>query len=368
MQQTPLHSQHVARGAKMVDFSGWDMPLHYGSQLQEHNIVRSGCGLFDVSHMGVVDVRGAESTTLLQRLLACDVARLPAVEPGQVGRGMYGVMLTERGYIADDLIVYRLGENVYSVVVNAGTRKKDIAWMRTHASALGVEINERSELAIIAVQGPKASTSLSHVLPEGLESDVKNLKPFHIIDRDGWRIARTGYTGEDGFEFMIPDDWAERVWRGLVLAGGVPVGLGARDTLRLEAGFNLYGNDMDEKHNPMESGVGWTIHWQPESRGFIGRQAIEQLRNRDDNKKRVGLVMQGKGVLRDRQKVVVAGVEVGEITSGGFSPTLKKGIALARVVANLAVGVECHVDVRGRLLPVSVVRPPFVKNGQPVRN
>ncbi|MBF0194888.1 MAG: glycine cleavage system aminomethyltransferase GcvT [Magnetococcales bacterium] len=366
MKHTPLHSVHVASGAKMVDFFGWDMPLHYGSQLQEHNLVRSGCGMFDVSHMGVVDLYGEGSQALLQRILACDVARIPVVAPGQPGKGSYGLMLTERGNIADDLIVYRLEDNLFTLVVNAATRKKDVAWIRAHAPALGVEVREQKDFAIIAVQGPKAHESLGHSISSNLVKKVQALKPFNIIVEGGFRIARSGYTGEDGFEFIIPKDKAIRVWNGLVMAGASPVGLGARDTLRLEAGLNLYGKDMDEKHNPLESGVAWTINWEPASRDFIGRQALEILRNKTDNKKRVGLVLQGRGVLRDKQNVMQNGVKVGEITSGGFSPTLKKGIALARVKGNIELGCECQVEVRGKHMPVKVVRAAFVKKGQPV--
>jgi aminomethyltransferase len=366
MRQTSLHSQHVALGAKMVDFSGWDMPLHYGSQLKEHHAVRKCCGLFDVSHMGVIDLAGPGSQAMLQRILACNVARLPVVEPGQPGQGLYGLMLNERGNIADDLIVYRLGQDLFSVVVNAGTRKKDITWIRAHAPAFGVEVVERNNLSILALQGPRAHESLEHALPEALAKKVIALKPFHILNEDGWRIARTGYTGEDGFEFMIPNEWAARVWGGLLRAESYPVGLGARDTLRLEAGLNLYGSDMDEAHSPLESGVAWTMDWEPGSRDFIGRPALELLRDKSDGKRRVGLVLQSKGVLRDHQKVILGGVKMGEITSGGYSPTLEKGIALARVQAGLKVGMECQVEVRGRLLPVKVVRPLFVKRGESV--
>ncbi|MBF0382740.1 MAG: glycine cleavage system aminomethyltransferase GcvT [Magnetococcales bacterium] len=366
MKQTPLHSVHVASGAKLVDFSGWEMPLHYGSQLQEHELVRSGCGLFDVSHMGVVDLYGEGSQALLQRILACDVARMPVVEPGQAGRGIYGLMLTERGNIADDLIVYPLARDLYCLVVNATTSKKDVAWIRAHASAMGVEVRNRDDVAIIAAQGPKASACLGHALSENLVKKVQALKPFNIIVDGDYRIARSGYTGEDGFEFIVPKTMAVRVWNGLVLAGASPVGLGARDTLRLEAGLNLYGKDMDEKHSPLESGVAWTIDWDPPNRDFIGRPALEVLRKKGNSKKRIGLILQERGVLRDKQKVLQGGNIVGEITSGGFSPTLKKGIALARVNSNIQLGDECQVEVRGRHLAAKVVRPVFVKKSQPV--
>ena len=363
MQQTPLHDRHVALGAKMVDFSGWEMPLHYGSQLKEHHAVRTCCGLFDVSHMGVVDLTGAGCQELLQRIVACNVARMPVVEPGEPGRGLYGLMLTERGNIADDLIIYRLGKDSFSMVVNAGSKKKDITWIRAHALAFGVKVNVRNDLTILALQGPKAHESLEHALPSGLADRVTKLPPFHFLVHDGWRIARTGYTGEDGFEFMVPAEWAIRVWNGLLRAEVYPVGLGARDTLRLEAGLNLYGKDMDEKHTPIESGVAWTVDWEPDTRNFIGRPALESRRKQPVSIKRVGLLLQDKGVLRDGQKVLYAGKEVGAITSGGYSPTLGKGIALARVAGTLNVGMQCQIAVRGRMLAADVVRLPFVKRG-----
>ncbi len=239
-----------------------------------------------------------------------------------------------------------------------------MVWIRAHALAFGVEVKERTDLSILALQGPKAKESLEHALPGQLLQKVLALKPFGFLAQDGWRIARTGYTGEDGFEFMIPNEWALRVWGGLLRAVAVsPVGLVARDTLRLEAGLNLYGNDMDEKHNPLESGVGWTVDWEPMHRDFIGRPALEPLRGKGGGSKRVGLVLRSKGVLRDRQRVIHDGVDVGYITSGGYSPTLEKGIALARVKPGLQAGMVCEVEVRGRHMPVDVVRPPFVKRG-----
>ncbi|MBF0455681.1 MAG: glycine cleavage system aminomethyltransferase GcvT [Magnetococcales bacterium] len=364
MAQTSLHNRHVALGAKMVDFSGWEMPLHYGSQLQEHHEVRRCCGLFDVSHMGIIDLLGEGGEDLLQRLLACDVARLPVVEPGDPVPGAYGLMLNDRGNVADDLILFRLKKGLFSLVVNASTRKKDLAWLRAHAPSFGVQVVLRQELAILALQGPKAPDSLEHALPSHLVEKVAALRPFQMLVEGGWRVARTGYTGEDGFELMFPAEWSERVWNGLLRGEMVsPVGLGARDTLRLEAGLNLYGTDMDEKHNPLESGVAWTIDWEPESRDFIGRAALKKWRYGGVDKKRVGLILQDKGVLRNQQKVLLGGKIMGEITSGGYSPTLGKGIALARVASHLEVGGGCQVEVRGRHLEARIVSLPFVKRG-----
>ena len=359
MKRTPLFDRHVALGARMVDFSGWEMPLHYGSQLREHHAVRQECGLFDVSHMGVVDLEGTGVDALLAWLLANDVGRIPT--PGQ---GQYGVMLNIKGGIADDLIAYRLAAGRFFLVVNAGTREKDLAWIRVHAPSYGVTVRERRDLCVLALQGPDAAAILGHCLFEGLMRRVHDLKPFHFITDNGWRIARTGYTGEDGYELMVPEAAAGALWDGLLRAGAAPVGLGARDTLRLEAGLNLYGHDMDEQTTPMASGLAWTVAWDPAHRDFIGRQALEPLWDTPSPFKRMGLVLEEKGVLRDHQEVFCAGKPVGTITSGGYSPTLERGIALARLAASVKPGDRCEVAIRNRRLPARAVRPPFVRNGR----
>ncbi|MBF0141270.1 MAG: glycine cleavage system aminomethyltransferase GcvT [Magnetococcales bacterium] len=355
VKKTILHQHHVDLKATMVPFGGWDMPLHYGSQLKEHLRVREDCGVFDVSHMGIFDLIGPGVDDFLRMLLANDVAKIP-----RAGQGQYTVMLNERGHVADDLIVYRLGEGFFSAVVNAGTLDKDLTWMRIHAASYGVEVTWRKDMAMLALQGPQVMQRLQHCFPMELERRVQALKPFHILVEDGWRIARTGYTGEDGFEIMMEAERALVVWDSLMRAGIAPVGLGARDTLRLEAGLNLYGQDMDEKTNPLESGLGWLVAWEPKSRDFIGRKMLETYRDQPDLKQRYGLILQEKGVLRNHQEVLIQGRQVGEITSGGYSPTLQKGIALARLEPGLRWGDRCEVMVRGRGLAAEIVRPPFV--------
>ncbi len=359
MKKTPLHGRHLQLGARMVDFSGWEMPLHYGSQLREHHAVRQGCGLFDVSHMGVIDLNGEGVDDLLAWLLANDVRRIP-----HVGSSQYGVMLNIKGGVADDLITYRLAADAFFLVVNAGNRDKDLAWIRVHAPGYGVTVTERRDLCILALQGPEALTVLAHCLPEPVHQRVSALKPFHFLTENGWRIARTGYTGEDGFELMIPDIAAASLWDGLLRAGAEPIGLGARDTLRLEAGMNLYGRDMDEETSPLESGLKWTIAWDPLHRDFIGRQALEPHWGQPVSLKRMGLILEEKGVLRDHQEVFLDGEPVGRVTSGGYSPTLETGIALARLATRVKPGAICEVAVRNRRLKARAVRPPFVRQGK----
>ncbi|MFZ6049061.1 glycine cleavage system aminomethyltransferase GcvT [Pseudomonas sp. CR3202] len=355
-QRTPLHDQHVALGAKMVDFGGWDMPLHYGSQVEEHHQVRRDCGVFDVSHMTVVDVAGSQATAWLQHLLANDVERLQTP-----GKALYSAMLDERGGVIDDLIVY-LTAGGYRLVVNAATREKDLAWMHQRSQGHEVQLSLRSDLAILAIQGPSARTRVAELLSTERAALIHELKPFQGLPDDDWFIARTGYTGEDGLEIMLPADQVAGLFNELVGAGIAPIGLGARDTLRLEAGMNLYGQDMTEDVSPLVSNMAWTIAWEPESRDFIGRQALEAERAAGPASKLVGLVLEERGVLRAHQVVRVEGVGEGEITSGSFSPTLNKSIAMARVP--MATGERAEVEIRGKWFPVRVVRPNFVRNGK----
>jgi len=353
--KTPLYDAHVASGARIVDFGGWDMPLHYGSQLEEHHAVRGAAGLFDVSHMTVVDVAGDEATAFLQKLLANDVARLGD------GKALYSCMLNDDAGVIDDLIVYRRGEGRYRVVVNAATRARDLAWIGEHAAGRSIDLRERDDLAMVAVQGPDARATASGVLRSGLAEAAMSLKPFSATEADDWFVGRTGYTGEDGFEVVMPAADARAFWDACLASGARPCGLGARDTLRLEAGMNLYGADMDESISPLECGLAWTVAWEPGERDFTGRKALERLRQKA-LRRFVGLVLEGKGVLRNHMRVVVEGVGEGEITSGGFSPTLNRSIAMARVPAGEYE--RAAVDVRGRLLPVRIVDMPFVRHGK----
>jgi aminomethyltransferase len=355
MRTTPLNGTHRAAGAKMVAFSGWDMPLHYGSQIEEHHAVRRDAGMFDVSHMLAVDVLGRGARDFLRRLLANDVAKLR-----EAGRALYSCMLNPEGGVLDDVIAYHLGAERYRVVVNAGRAEQDVAWMMRQAGddTAGVKITPRRDLAMIAVQGPHARSKLwAH--STAVRDATEHLPQFAAVESDGMLIARTGYTGEDGFEIMLDAGQAEGLWAGLRAAGVVPAGLGARDTLRLEAGLNLYGEDMDETVNPFECGLKWTVDLGAD-RDFIGRAA---LLARPGSQQRIGLVLLERGVMRAHQPLRCAGTQ-GVITSGGFSPTLGKSIALARVptAVDAAAGVE--VSLREKWTPARAVRPPFVRNGR----
>jgi aminomethyltransferase len=367
--KTALYDTHIRSGAKIVDFGGWEMPLHYGSQIEEHHAVRRDAGMFDVSHMGVVDLRGDRVREFLQHLLANDVGRLKTP-----GKALYSCMLLPSGGVIDDLIVYFLSDTWFRLVVNAGTRDKDLAWIRRHAAAFTVTVAEQGDLAMIAIQGPNAREKTLPLLAPAQRTIAQGLAPFYGVSLDSWFVARTGYTGEDGFEVTLPAQDAARTWDALRAQGVVPAGLGARDTLRLEAGMNLYGNDMDEDHHPLESGLAWTVAFEPGGRDFIGREALENVR-RTGSREFVGLLLEERGVLRSHQKVVVAGtgngvpgsaasgpLPTGEVTSGTFSPTLNRSIALARVPVTAATSVQ--VEIRGKLHAASIVKPPFVRHGK----
>ena len=354
-QKTVLNATHRALGAKMVDFGGWDMPLNYGSQIDEHHVVRRDAGMFDVSHMTVVDLHGANTRAFLRRLLANSVGKLKVS-----GKALYSCMLNEQGGVIDDLIVYFLSEDFFRVVVNASTRDKDLAWIEKQAKAYEVKVTERADLAMIAVQGPNARAKVQSLLSDGAREKAIKIGKFVAVEGDGLFIARTGYTGEDGYEIIVPEAQAVDLWNRLIGAGVAPAGLGARDTLRLEAGMNLYGQDMDEAITPWEAGLAWTVALD-EGRDFIGRAALEKQQADDIKRVMVGLVMDDKGVLRHGQRVVTAHGD-GEILSGTFSPTLAKAIAFARVPAD--AGDKAQVDIRGKLVPVRIVKYPFVRDGR----
>ncbi|MEW8026477.1 MAG: glycine cleavage system aminomethyltransferase GcvT [Candidatus Thiodiazotropha sp.] len=357
--QTVLYDAHQAMGARLVPFGGWDMPLHYGSQLEEHHQVRRDAGMFDVSHMTVVDIKGDGVKPFLRYLLANDVEKLK-----QTGRALYTCMLNEAGGVVDDLIVYYLRDSWFRLVVNAGTTEKDLAWLARRAETHEVTITPRRDLAMIAVQGPNARSKTLPLLSDVLQRTGADLKPFNAVADGDWFLARTGYTGEDGFEIMLPGDQAASFWGQLHDAGVEPCGLGARDTLRLEAGMNLYGSDMDEKTSPLESGLGWTVAWDPSERDFVGRSVLERQRNDPNRRRFIGLVLTGRGVLRNHLKLYDGEREIGEITSGGFAPTLERSIAFARVLPD--IGETCEVEMRGKRAKAQVVKPPFVRNGKAV--
>jgi aminomethyltransferase len=352
--RTQLFDTHVAAGARMVDFGGWEMPLHYGSQIVEHHAVRNDAGMFDVSHMTIIDLDGAGAFDYLRHLTANDPAKLT-----EVGRAQYGVLLNDKGGIVDDLIVYRR-MNGWRAVVNAATRAKCLRWFEQHAKGFSMAIDQRADLAMIAVQGPHAIAKFEKV--SGI-SGAAEMKPFNMLERDTWMVARTGYTGEEGVEVMLPAAEGIALWKQLVAAGVTQCGLAARDTLRLEAGLNLYGQDMDDTHSPLESNLAWTVAWEPAERNFVGRVALEAKRAAGVNRKLTGVVLEAKGVIRHGQRIVTNAGD-GEVTSGIFSPTLGYSIALARLPK--AANGAAQVDIRGKLLPCRIVRPPFVRNGKQV--
>ncbi|MCB1826797.1 MAG: glycine cleavage system aminomethyltransferase GcvT [Coxiellaceae bacterium] len=352
--RTPLYEKHQAAGAQLVDFAGWEMPLHYGSQIEEHQCVRKAVGMFDVSHMGVLDVSGPGARNFLRYALANDIAKLKTP-----GKALYSCMLNEAGGVVDDLIVYFLTENEYRIVLNAGTRETDIAWLQSLAKDFDVTLTEKPDLAIVALQGPEALPLLFSMLSDELVEKVKALKPFEFFKDADVMVARTGYTGEDGVEIIVPNELAVGLWEDFLNEQVRPCGLGARDTLRLEAGYNLYGSDMDQNTSPLVSNLAWTISFKDEARDFVGRAALEKEKAVGVHQKLVGLVMKEKGVLRNHQTVFIENVGEGEITSGSFSPSLNYSIALARVP--METGETAEVDRRGKRIKVEVVKPPFFK-------
>ena len=363
--KTALYDKHQSMGAKLVDFGGWEMPIHYGSQVDEHHQVRNAAGMFDVSHMTVVDVTGTDAKEYLRFLLANDVIKLQ-----EKGKALYSGMLNENGCVIDDLIVYLMTEpgvsgEWFCVVVNCATREKDLRWMAEQTASFDdVALTEQPELAMVAIQGPQAISLAKQSVSESRAKLIDQLSVFQGLESEGWFLARTGYTGEDGLEIMLPEDEVADFWQQLADVGIKPCGLGARDTLRLEAGMNLYGSDMDETISPLAANMGWTVAWEPQERNFLGREALEAMRSAGVEQKLVGLVMESRGVLRGHQKVIVDGVGEGEITSGTFSPTLGYSIAMARVPA--ATGDQAEVEMRGKRMPVRVIRPSFVRNGKKV--
>jgi len=351
--KTALYDAHIALNAHMVEFAGFELPLHYGSQINEHHAVRNHAGIFDVSHMNIVDIKGPDAQKNLRYLLANDVKKLSPF------KALYTCMLNEAGGILDDLIVYMFSENHYRLILNAATKSKDIAWLKKHIDqAQSIEVRE--DLSIIALQGPHTATILSSIFSGNFGSEIFELKPFHFLPHNNMIIARTGYTGEDGFELMVPNEKARELWHLLLDAGAKPAGLGARDSLRLEAGLNLYGQDMDERTCPYESNLAWTIALNDPERNFMGKQALKI----DASRKLIGLVLSKGGILRHGQKVYSQGSPIGEITSGGFSPTLNCSIALARVSSSAPT--ELEVQIRDKFHPAQTTKPVFVRKGKAV--
>jgi aminomethyltransferase len=354
---TPLYDEHLKAGAKIVNFAGWNMPIHYGSQIKEHHQVRQDAGMFDVSHMAVIDLRGERARAFLSYLLANDVSKLTTP-----GKALYSCMLNHQGGVIDDLIVYFLSDSFFRMVVNAGTRENDVVWIEQQAAVFGVEVYERPELSMVAVQGPNAQQKVQSFLDESARTQAQALKPFYGTQIGELFIAYTGYTGEKGYEIIVHEDTATELWQQLLSAGVKPCGLGARDTLRLEAGMNLYGTDMDDTISPLESGLEWTVALEPKERDFIGRAALLEQKASGKLPKFIGLVLEARGVLRGHLKVILDDGSEGETTGGTFSPTLQKAIAMARVPAT--INEHCKVEIRGKLLPARIVKMPFVRNGK----
>ncbi len=354
LKKTPLYSQHQSLGAKIVDFGGWALPVNYGSQIEEHHAVRRECGMFDVSHMTVSDINGPDTLAFLKLVLANDIYKATDLP----GKAIYSCMLNNTGGVIDDLIAYYINDSHCRLVTNAGTNEKDMAWLKTHAAKFDIEFAERPDLALVAVQGPKALSICSDVLPEELAQKAGSLKRFQGAFSGNEFVGRTGYTGEDGFELIVSAELANELWSLLIKAGVVPCGLGARDTLRLESGMALYGNDLDEQHTPFESGLKWTVSLS-DDRDFIGKSALLE----PSEKRLIGLILEDKGVLRGHQKVLLNNQEIGEITSGTFSPTLEQSIGLARVNQAVKIGSSVQIAVRKKQLNAVVARYPFVKNG-----
>lgn len=357
---TPLRQKHIDANAKMVDFHGWELPLHYGSQIDEHHQVRNHAGMFDVSHMGIVDIGGKNAVDCLSRLLANDIAKLTTF-----GKALYSCMLNEHGGILDDLIVYRLDDQQFRIIWNAATREANRKWLYQCCKEFDdILTTERSDLALIAVQGPEAIALTSKVLSATFDKQIQALKPFHACHADYTWVARTGYTGEKGVEIMLPAERAASLWQALLDAGVKPCGLGARDTLRLEAGLNLYGNDMDASTHPYESNLGWTVDLSNDKRDFIGKAALLKQRKLGISHQLVGVVMEAPGVLRNHQPIHTGRDDSGTITSGGFSPTLGHAIAIARIPTQISEPVT--VERRGKAIDVRLVELPFVRNGKKV--
>ncbi len=366
LKRTPLYELHRAAGARMVDFGGWEMPLNYGSQIEEHHAVRRDCGMFDVSHMRAIDLSGASARDFLRHLLANDVDRLAP------GKALYSCLLRPDGGVIDDLIAYRLGAEAglagiaYRLVVNAATAAGDLAWMeqvcaQRGATAGDLGLHLRTDLALIAVQGPQARARVAQAAPQ-LAAAIDGLGVFQAAAVGEWFVARTGYTGEDGCEIALPAAQAPALWLALAAGGVAPCGLGARDTLRLEAGMNLYGNDMDTDVTPLEAGLAWTVDLRA-SRDFVGRAALERQQAAGGLRQFLGLRLLGRGVLRSHQAVDTAH-GAGEITSGTFSPTLQASIGLARLPAGVRPGDAVNVSLRTGPTPARVCRLPFVRHGK----
>ena len=357
--KTSLNEAHKKLQAQMVNFHGWEMPLHYGSQLEEHNAVRIHAGMFDISHMTIVDILGTGGRQFLRKLLTNDIDQLE-----NIGKALYSCMCNEHGGVIDDLIVYQRAADNYRLVLNAATKAKDLAWLHKKSEGFAIGLQERQELGMLAVQGPEAIAKLMAVLTPAQIDAISTLRPFECVEIEQYFFARTGYTGEDGLEIILPAENLYSLWGPLLTAGVKPCGLAARDTLRLEAGMLLYGQDLDESVTPLVSGLGWTVKWQPADRDFIGMGALLSQKQQGVPQKLVGLVLQDPGIMRAKQQVINENAIVGQITSGSYSPTLKSSIALARLSAQVNANDFVMVNIRDKLLSAKVGPLRFVKQGE----
>ncbi len=354
LKRTPLYDCHLEAGAKMVDFAGWEMPVQYTGVIEEHRAVRTAAGLFDVSHMGEVGVRGAGAEAFLQRLTPNDVSKLVP------GRAHYSGLLTDRATYIDDILVYKLGGEDFMVVVNASNAPRDFEWIASRAEGQAEVTDESERYALLALQGPRALGMLAPLA----SPDVSALKYYGFaqgtVDGAPALISRTGYTGEDGFEIYLAPEHAPGVWRKLLAAGATPAGLGARDTLRLEAAMALYGHEIDESTTPFEAGLNWVVKL--DKGEFLGRDALAAQKAAGIGRKLVGFEVRGRGIARQGHTVVSESGPVGVVTSGTWSPTFEKALGLAYVPPEMAApGTPLAIDVRGKPLPAVVVETPFYK-------
>ncbi|HKH46507.1 MAG TPA: glycine cleavage system aminomethyltransferase GcvT [Thermoanaerobaculia bacterium] len=356
LKRTPLHACHVEAGARLVEFAGWEMPVQYAGVIEEHRAVRNAAGLFDVSHMGEVRVRGAGAESFLQRLTPNDVSKLTP------GRAHYSGLLTDRGTYIDDLLIYRLAADDFLVVVNASNAPRDFEWIASRAGGEAEVVNESDRWALIALQGPKAKEILEPLSPGASELRYYGFRQGQVDGRPAL-ISRTGYTGEDGFELYVDPEDAPALWRRLVEAGASPAGLGARDTLRLEAAMALYGHEIDETTTPWEAGLAWIVKL--DKGDFLGRDALVAQKTEGPPRKLVGFEVEGRGIARQGHAVVSEGGTVGTVTSGTWSPTFEKALGLAYVPPDKAApGTPLTLDVRGRQLAARVVETPFYRRAK----
>tara|TARA_B100001758_G_scaffold207012_1_gene187933 strand:+ start:938 stop:1999 length:1062 start_codon:yes stop_codon:yes gene_type:complete len=352
MNKTALNKSHIELGAKMVNFSNWEMPISYTSLIKEHNAVRNAAGIFDVSHMSVFDFDGGDQVAFFEKIFANDIKKI-----SQDNKAIYGALLNEKGRILDDLIIYH-AKDKFRLVSNCSTREQNRNWYEKHAIDFGVEVIERSDLGILAIQGPDALNKILEI--KGIDARVNDLPSFGCLFDGDKLYARTGYTGEDGLELIVPIKDINLLWEQAIEQGCVPIGLGARDTLRLEAGLNLYGNDMTINNHPYESNLGWTIDMSDENRQFIGKEALLSI-DQNKSQKITGIILQDKGVLRSGYEIIHEQGK-GVVLSGSYSPTLQSSIGLARV--DRGYQKNGKVIIRNKELNIDFVSPRFLGRGK----